>query len=56
MRTTKKMPPTSVRLDPDVRAALEEIAREQERSLAWIINKALRAYIEQETRAKRPRK
>jgi predicted transcriptional regulator len=45
-RRPKKLEPMSIRLDPDVKAALEALATAQERSLSWIANKALRQWVE----------
>jgi len=38
--------PLSIRLEPEVRAALEELAKEDDRSLSAYINRALRQHIE----------
>ncbi|HXF55295.1 MAG TPA: ribbon-helix-helix protein, CopG family [Hyphomicrobiaceae bacterium] len=46
MERRKKLDPISIRLDPDVKAALEELAKEDERSLSSYINRALRQHIE----------
>jgi predicted transcriptional regulator len=43
------MPPTqtySLRLDPDRRAKLEQIARRKDRDLSYVIRKAIDEYIE----------
>ena len=50
MPTEKKMHPISIRLDPDVRAALDELAREDSRSLSQYVNLALRRHVEQAQR------
>ena len=42
----KALEPMSIRLEPDVKAALEALAMAQERSLSWVANKALRQYVE----------
>ena len=39
---SKKVDPLAFRPDPDVRAALDRDAAEQERSLSWVINRILR--------------
>ncbi len=39
---TKKVDPLAFRPDPDVRAALDSDAANQERSLSWVINRILR--------------
>jgi predicted transcriptional regulator len=49
-RKPKKLEPVSVRLDPDVRAALDVWAEAEERSLSQIINRALREYVEERQR------
>jgi hypothetical protein len=49
----KKMQPISIRLDADVRAAIETLAKEDERSLSAYINRVLRQHAE--TMRKRPR-
>jgi len=41
----KKTSPLAVRLDPDVKAALENEASAQERSLSWMINRILRDHL-----------
>jgi predicted transcriptional regulator len=50
MERRKKMDPISIRLDPDVKATLEELAKEDERSLSAYINRALRQHIEDKKR------
>jgi predicted transcriptional regulator len=45
-RKTKKTESVSVRLDPDVRAALDRYAAEDRRSLSWMINEACREYVD----------
>ncbi len=45
-RRPKKLEPMSIRLDPDVKAALEAMAAVQERSVSWVANKALRQWFE----------
>jgi hypothetical protein len=40
----KKSHPVPVRLDQDVKDALEADAAEQERSQAWLVNKILRGH------------
>jgi hypothetical protein len=44
-RRMAKMPPLSIRFDPEVKSLLDELAAEQERSIGWIVNKALRAHF-----------
>ena len=36
----------SIRLDPDVRAAIEELAEADDRSVSSYINRALRQHVE----------
>ena len=38
----KKLTPMSIRLDPEVKAALEERAKAKDRSLSWVANYMLR--------------
>lgn len=40
-----KMPPVSIRFDPEVKAILDQHTAEQERSIGWVVNKALRAHF-----------
>jgi hypothetical protein len=46
MDRSKKLGPISIRLDPDVKAALQELARADERTLSAFINRILRNYVE----------
>ena len=46
MQKRKKMMPLSVRLDEDVRKALEKIAEADDRSLSYMVNLAAREYVE----------
>jgi predicted transcriptional regulator len=48
MRRTKKLGPVSIRLDPDVRRGIEEMAEADERSLSAYINRVLRRHLEAE--------
>lgn len=41
-RRQKKLQPLSVRLEPDVRRAIEKLARKDDRSLSGYINHVLR--------------
>lgn len=41
---------TSVRLQADVEQGLERVAGRQRRSKSWVINQALREYVQRETR------
>lgn len=38
----KKLTPMSIRFDPEVKAALEREAADEDRSLSWLVNRALR--------------
>ena len=46
MKDSKKLDPMSIRLDPEVKAALEIIAQQEDRSLSYVINRVLRQYVE----------
>jgi predicted transcriptional regulator len=39
-----KSKPSSTRLEPEVKAALNRAAKEQDRSVSWLINKILAAW------------
>ncbi len=41
----KKTHPIAVRLDEDIKDLLDKKAEEEERSLAWLINRALREHF-----------
>jgi predicted transcriptional regulator len=41
-----KAHPISIRLDADVRSAIEALAKEDERSLSSYVNRALRQHVE----------
>lgn len=43
---------TSVRLQPEIEQGLEAMAVSQERSKSWLINQALKEYIERQTQEK----
>lgn len=45
MRKEKKMPPTTIRLDPDVKEGIEALAQNDERSLSSYINRVLREHV-----------
>jgi hypothetical protein len=45
-RSGKLSTPLSIRLEPDVRAAIEELAEADERSISSYINRVLRAHVE----------
>jgi hypothetical protein len=42
----KKLEPISIRLDPDVKAAIEALAKADDRSISGYINRVLRQHIE----------
>jgi predicted transcriptional regulator len=44
----KKLPPLSIRFEPDVKAVLDRLAKEQDRSVAWLVNSALRVHFTRE--------
>ena len=43
----KKLDPISIRLDPDVKAALEQLAAADDRSLSGFINRVLRQFVDE---------
>jgi len=43
-----------MRIDPDLLKAIEQIARDKDRSVAWVVRDALRRYVEQEHGLIRP--
>jgi predicted transcriptional regulator len=54
-RRKKKLEPMSIRLDPDVKAALQGFAEEEERSLSFYVNRVLRDHVERiEARKQEP--
>lgn len=55
MRPTKKLEPLSIRLDPDVRTALESLAAADDRTLSAYVHRLLKQHVERE-RAKAERK
>jgi predicted transcriptional regulator len=40
----KKLPPRSIRFDPDVKEHLDRLAEEQDRDVTWLVNAGLRAH------------
>jgi len=54
MPGNKKLDPISIRLEPDVKAALKQIAADEDRSLSYLINRVLRQYVES-VRGKKPK-
>lgn len=46
---SKRLDPVGVRLDPDVREALDKMAAEQDRSLSYLLNLAARKFVEGQT-------
>jgi predicted transcriptional regulator len=49
------MEPISIRLDADVKQALQELASDDERSLSSFINRVLRQYVESVRGKKQPK-
>lgn len=50
-RTGKpKTTPRNIRFDPDVLAALEIVAEREERSVAWMVNRAVKEWLEMNER------
>jgi predicted transcriptional regulator len=47
VRKKKLLEPMSIRLDPDVKAALQGFAEEEERSLSFYVNRVLRQHVQQ---------
>ena len=43
----KLLEPMSIRLDPDVKSALQGFAEEEERSLSFYVNRVLREHVRQ---------
>lgn len=44
--TSKKLDPISIRLDPEVKAALERLAKADDRSLSGYINRVLKSHVD----------
>jgi len=55
MPGSKKLDPISIRLEPDVKAALQQIATAEDRSLSYLINRVLRQYVESAKAKKQPK-
>jgi predicted transcriptional regulator len=53
MKDTKKTDPISVRLDPDVKAALEQLAAADERSMSAYIGRVLKNHVDAQQRPTR---
>jgi hypothetical protein len=53
-RKKKLLEPMSIRLDPDVKAALEGFAEDEDRSLSSYVNRVLRDHVEQVEARKHP--
>jgi len=51
-----KTDPLAVRLDPDVRDALDDAARAEERSLSWLVNRAAREWLKRNGYLKEPKR
>jgi predicted transcriptional regulator len=47
MGREKKLEPISIRLDPDVKEAIQALARQDERSLSSYINRVLRQHADE---------
>lgn len=41
----KKLKPMSIRLEPDIKEALDAKAIEEDRTLVWLINRGLREHL-----------
>ena len=50
--TSKKLDPISIRLDPEVKAALERLAKADDRSLSGYINHLLKTHVDSVERKK----
>ena len=53
-RKKKLLEPMSIRLDPDVKAALEGFAEDEDRSLSSYVNRVLRDHVERVEAHKQP--
>jgi hypothetical protein len=53
-RKKKLLEPMSIRLDPDVKAALEGFAEEEDRSLSSYVNRVLRDHVARIEAQKQP--
>lgn len=42
-----KAPPRNIRFDPDVLEALQKAAAEEDRTASWLVNKAVRDWLEE---------
>ena len=42
-----------LRIDPEIREAIERIAEAQDRTVAWVVRDALRRYVQQEREQER---
>jgi predicted transcriptional regulator len=49
----KRLEPIAIRLDPDVKAAMQRLAEADDRSLAWMINRALKEWLEERRQTSR---
>jgi predicted transcriptional regulator len=47
-KESKKMMRITISIDPDEYQAIESMAKQDERSSAWVIRKAVREYLERE--------
>lgn len=48
MTTVKKLTPIAIRLEPDVRAGLEVLAKADDRSLSSYVHRLLKLHVERE--------
>jgi len=55
MPGSKKLEPISIRLEPDVKAALLELAEADDRTLSAFINRILRQYVDSVRGKKQPK-
>ena len=53
-RKKKLLEPMSIRLDPDVKAALEGFAEEEDRSLSSYVNRVLRDHVDRMESQRQP--
>jgi predicted transcriptional regulator len=53
-RKKKLLEPMSIRLDPDVKTALEGFAEDEDRSLSSYVNRVLRDHVERVESQKQP--
>ena len=51
----KNKPPLTVRVDPEVLRRVRELAFQQERTVSWVVNKALELYLRNPQQSNRPK-